>query len=147
MARSFAMAVLMVLLGAGVSHAQSSERLTLVIFNQVTEAVHVYVQKARFLEGTKALDGRVVLIERPRTAASFRVLSEGECAADPAVRLHITLTDLAGGTIGTVALEGTVEDMTLSAHSAMQSFVCTQVERSGPASAPVFTARFQICPS
>lgn len=139
-------AAFMVGLGASVSHAQPAERLTLVIFNQATEAVHVNVEEARCLEGADALDGRIVLIELPRAAASLKIVTEDECAAEQPVRLHITLTDLAGGNVGTIALDGSAENVTLVAESA-KGFICTQTNRAGPASAPVFTARFRPCAS
>lgn len=132
-------------LNPGTGHAKPTDRITLVIFNQATEAAHLAVEESRCLDGAAAFGGRVVLIERPRVSAILRIMTDGACAGGRSARLRISLTDLAGGIVGTLALEGADPDIVFFAEGAKQANVCADTGRAGPAAAPVFTVRFRPC--
>ena len=127
--------------------AEPLDRIRLVIFNRATEGVHLVVQESRCLDGSAVFNGRLVLIERPRISASLRLMTDGECAAAGSVRLRISLIDFVGGTVGTLALDGSDAGIVLSAVGEKRVNACAQTARTGPASAPVFTARFRPCDS
>lgn len=138
-----AIALLAVL--AACSPAGGDDRVELVIVNRATEALLVAVEDARCLDGAAALDGRTILIERPRLSTRLRVAADGACAGT-APALEIALRHLGGGEIGRLTLSWDGNGRTVPAATAAAAYnACVSVAREDGPEGPRLIADFAPC--
>lgn len=126
--------------------AAADDPVRLVIVNDVTEALIVAVETERCLDGADALDGAVILIEKPRRAAELRVDRTGDCA-DAAPALDLALGHLAGGVLGRITLEWDGDGRLVpAAEGSRENNACASVDRAEDEDGrPVITIRFARC--
>ena len=132
---------------AACSPAAGDDRVELVIVNRATEAVLLSVDRARCLDpaAIATLDGRTILIERPRLSVGLRVDRSGACAA-AAAALDISLRHLGGGKIGHLALAWDDDDRLTSAATAEAAYnAYVSVARDEGPSGPRLTVAFTPC--
>lgn len=131
---------------AACSPAAGDDRVELVIINRATEALLVAVENARCLDGEAALDGRTILIERPRLSARLRVDKANACA-EVAPALEVGLSHLGGGEIGRLALAWDGDSRVTPTATAIAAYnACVSVAREDGPDGPRLTVHFALCP-
>jgi hypothetical protein len=130
---------------AACAPADRDDRVELVIVNRATEALLVAVDDARCLDGAATLDGRTILIERPRLSARLRIDNAGSCATTvPA--LEIGLNHLAGGEIGHLALAWDDDGRVVPAATAEVAYnACAAITREEGPDGPRLIVDFAPC--
>lgn len=130
---------------AACSPAAGDDRVELVIVNRASEALLVTVEGMRCLDGAGALDGRTILIERPRLSVRLRVEKAGACA-ETAPALEVSLRHLGGGEIGRLALAWNGDRRAVPTATAEAAYnACVAVGREDGPDGPRLTADFAPC--
>ncbi len=134
-----------ILAGMSGGTTQAADRIIVEILNHATEAILTVVETARCVDNAAALDGRTVLIERPRLGATLTVDRSGACATAGTV-LDVALYHLAGGEIGRVEVAVAENGALAPSATAGRGYnACVEVTRAPTESGLRLTFDFAPC--